>query len=437
MRGQKSNQITPRGPAFFAASAALLLACGLLGGLQQDDQTPPTFVFPTDASGEGQPGAEETPVSPTEVSQPPPVPTEPPTPAPASIPDPGNYRWETVVSGFRRPTEVIHAGDGSGRLFIVEQAGVIYVLQEGQQPSVFMDIRERVGDSANEQGLLGLAFHPNYEQNGYFYVNYTNNSGDTEIARFQVSSNPDQGDPASETRILSAGQPFGNHNGGGLAFGPDGYLYIALGDGGAANDPAGRAQSLNTHLGKLLRIDVDGGSPYSIPPGNPFANGGGLAEIWAYGLRNPWRFSFDALTGNLFIADVGQNQWEEVNALSLDVAGANYGWDYREGAHQFEGSPPANLSLIEPMAEYNHSLGCSVTGGYVYRGAALPAWQGVYLYGDYCTGYIWALVQRPDGSWQNSLVFELNDNISSFGLDGNGELYIAGHQGTIYRLAAR
>jgi glucose/arabinose dehydrogenase len=239
-------------------------------------------------------------------------------------------------------------------------------------------------------------------------------------------------------RLLEVSQPYANHNGGGLAFGPDGYLYIGLGDGGAANDPMGNGQSLNTLLGKILRINVDAGNPYAIPPDNPFTNGGGRAEIWAYGLRNPWRFSFDALTGDLYIADVGQNIWEEVNFVPSSLPGGlNFGWDYREANHAFEGSPPEGLTLVNPVAEYNQAGGhCSITGGYVYRGQELPAWHGVYIYGDYCSGVIWGLVLDAGGVWQSQQLFNLPSQLSSFGVDGQGEIYAVGHDGVIYRLAA-
>jgi glucose/arabinose dehydrogenase len=237
-----------------------------------------------------------------------------------------------VVGGLAKPIGLANAGDGSNRLFVIEQAGVIRILQNGLlTPEPFLDIRAQVGSQANEQGLLGLAFHPKYAKNGYFYVNYTDLQGDTVIARFSVSaSDPQRADPTSEKRLLAVDQPYPNHNGGQVIFGPDGYLYLGLGDGGSGGDPAGNGQSRATLLGKILRIDVDKGDPYAIPPDNPFAQGGGRAEIWAYGLRNPWRFSFDRLTGDLYIADVGQNQWEEIDWLPAGQSGANLGWDVFE-----------------------------------------------------------------------------------------------------------
>jgi glucose/arabinose dehydrogenase len=327
---------------------------------------------------------------------------------------------------------IAHAGDGSGRLFILEQAGVIRILQGRELiAEPFLDIRDRVGSGGNEQGLLGLAFHPRYTENGYFYVNYTDLNGDTVIARFSATGDPNRADPASEARLLQISQPYANHNGGVLAFGPDGYLYIGTGDGGSGGDPLGNGQSLDTLLGKILRIDVDGGEPYAIPEGNL------KAEIWAYGLRNPWRFSFDRLTGDLYIGDVGQNAWEEIDFLPAgSPSGANFGWNYREGAHPFAGSPPEGLELIEPVAEYDRSAGISVTGGVVYRGAALPEMNGIYLYGDYGTGLVWGLLRNPDGSWQNQLLFDSGANITSFGEDESGEVYLVDRNGNILKLAA-
>lgn len=314
---------------------------------------------------------------------------------------------------------------------------MIRILQDGGiLPQPFLDISGQVS-SASERGLLGLAFHPNYSQNGYFYINYTDLNGDTSIARFTVSEDANRADPESEKRLLFIEQPYRNHNGGVLTFGPDGYLYIGVGDGGSGGDPHGHAQSLNTLLGKILRIDVDGGDPYAIPPGNLAQVSGaeGRPEIWAYGLRNPWRFAFDRLTGDLYIGDVGQNQIEEINFLPAgSPAGANFGWNYREGTRVYQGAPPPGLELIDPVAEYNHSHGCSVTGGVVYRGGALPAWQGVYLYGDYCSRKIWGLIPGPEAGWQETVLFETGIAITSFGEDEAGEVYLVGHNGGILRL---
>ena len=363
----------------------------------------------------------------------------PATPVPdrrtvSQLPDLDEYTWELVSDSFERPIDLQTPADGSDRLFVVEQQGRIWVLRNGEVATKpFLDISDRVNDGSNEQGLLGLAFHPRYAENGYFYVNYSDARGDTVIARYRVSADADIADPGTEIRLLELRQPYANHNGGGLAFGPDGYLYIGLGDGGLANDPNGNAQSLDTLLGKLLRLNVDSGEPYAIPSDNPFGD-----EIWVYGLRNPWRFSFDRLTGDLFIGDVGQNAWEEIDFLPSDTpAGANFGWDYKEASTFFEGQIPDGLALVDPVAEYTREDGCSVTGGYVYRGAELETWQGVYIYGDFCTGKVWGLLQQADGSWSNELLYDLDINISSFGLDATGELYIAGLGGSIFKLVAR
>lgn len=378
------------------------------------DSIPPTSAPPT---------AIPDPPTPTDLP-----PTEPPSGA-TTFPDPNAFTWQLLVSGLERPVDL--QPDGSGRLFVIEKAGRIRIIQNGGlllQP--FLDISQRVGSERNEQGLLGLAFHPQYTQNGRFFVNYTDNNGDTVIARFQVSADPNVADPNSEVKILGVGQPFANHNGGVLAFGPDGYLYAGLGDGGSQGDPSGNGQSLNTLLGKILRIDVDSEEPYAIPPDNPFGD-----EIWVYGLRNPWRISFDTLTDDLYIGDVGQNAWEEIDFLPAgSPGGANFGWNYREGAHDYEGNAPAGL--IEPVAEYSHPEGgCSITGGYVYRGP-MPEWNGIYLYGDYCTGLIWGLIGSDNG-WQNQLLFDVDVTITSFGQDETGELYLVSDNGGVYRLTTK
>jgi glucose/arabinose dehydrogenase len=402
-------------------------------GLPTQTGQPTTLPGATESTGEDAPV--DTPDSSANLTE---TPTEVIVPQ-ASIPDPNRYRWEEIARGFDLPLDLTHAGDSNGRIFIVEQVGLIHVMVDGQVlAKPYLDIRDRVGSEAFEQGLLGLAFHPEYARNVSFFVNYTDRSGNTVISRFHEFTDASIPTANSEARLLEIPQPFANHNGGGLAFGPDGYLYIGLGDGGSGGDPQGNGQSLNTLLGKLLRIDVDGGNPYAIPPDNPFANGGGRAEIWAYGLRNPWRFSFDNHTGDLYIADVGQNIWEEVNFVPDGLPGGlNFGWDYREAGHAFEGSPPANLTLIDPVVEYNHAGGhCSITGGFVYRGQALPAWQGVYIYADYCSGVVWGLVHTASGDWQSQQLFDLPVSISSFGVDQQGELYAVGQEGIIYRLVA-
>jgi len=365
---------------------------------------------------------------------------EPPADLPSVVafPNPANYQWLLMGEGLNSPIGIAHAGDGSGRLFIIEQPGIIRILEDGQVlPTPFLDIRSRVGSEANEQGLLGLAFHPDYEHNGTFFINYTDREGNTVISRLQVSIDPNTADPASETPILRAKQPFGNHNGGHITFGPDGFLYIGLGDGGSAGDPEGNAQSLSTLLGKLLRIDVDRGTPYAIPTDNPLVNGDGLPEIWAWGLRNPWKFSFDQKTEDLYIADVGQNLWEEINFMAAPaVGGTNFGWDFWEGYHPFEGRPPQNSSFEFPIWEYGHELGCSVTGGVVYRGS-IPEWQGIYIYGDFCSGRIWGLLRDANGVWQNTQLFETDYNIAAFGEDESREIYLVARNGNVYQLTPK
>lgn len=367
--------------------------------------------------------------SPTNLPDTPPSTDVPATdsPAPTTFPDPGAYQWQSVVSGLERPVDL--QPDGSGRLFVIEKPGRIHILENGQlldQP--FLDLTDRIDSSGNEQGLLGLAFHPQYSENGRFFVNYTDTNGDTVIARYQVTSDPSLADPNSEVQLLTVDQPYRNHNGGVLAFGPDGYLYAGLGDGGSAGDPQGNAQNTNTLLGSILRLDVDSAETYAIPADNPFGN-----EVWAYGLRNPWRLSFDPQTGDLYIGDVGQNNWEEIDYLPAgSPGGANFGWDHREGTHEYEGGGPPDL--IDPVAEYSHPEGgCSVTGGHVYRGA-MPEWNGIYLYGDYCTGLIWGLINQ-DGTFQEQQLFDLDFTITSFGQDEAGEIYAVSDSGGIYRLA--
>lgn len=366
-----------------------------------------------------------------------------PTPIPAiptpsffveKLPDPNTAQWSLVVSGLEKPVDLQHAGDD--RLFVVEQLGVIRVLEAGEFLSEpFLDLRDFVDASGSEQGLLGLAFHPNYVENGQFFVNYTDTRGNTVVARFNVSPNPNLADLNSLRVVIRYNQPYANHNGGGIVFGTDGYLYIATGDGGSSGDPESNAQKLDSYLGKLLRIDVDAADPYAIPPDNPFVDGTGLPEIWSYGLRNPWRFAFDVITGDLYIADVGQSSWEEVNFQPAGTQGGiNYGWNIREGAHTYVGG--ITEGLTDPVVEYGHNLGVSVTGGPVVRDPSLPDWQGVYLYGDYGTGLIWGLLHDGQGNWQNEILFDTDYKISSFGMDVAGRAYLIDYAtGAIYRLA--
>lgn len=339
-----------------------------------------------------------------------------------------------IGSGLQLPVAVTHAGDS--RLFITQQRGTI-VIWDGTRvlPTPFLDITSLVL-CCNERGLLSVAFHPQYAQNGFFYVNYTElaGPGQTVIARYRVSAtDPNRADPASAKVLLRIPQPFANHNGGQLQFGPDGYLYIGMGDGGSGGDPGNRAQNLTDLLGKILRIDVNSGDPYGIPPSNPFVGQTTRRqEIWAYGLRNPWRFSFDRANGDLWIADVGQGLWEEIDfQLSTSIGGENYGWRVLEGTHCFLPATGCdNGTTVKPVIEYDHSNGaCSVTGGYVYRGTRYPRLGGMYFFGDYCNGIIWG-APRPSGS---TAAFRLLLNtpyaISTFGEDFNGEIYMADYDG--------
>jgi len=404
----------------------LLLLLPLLACSGSETLTPstPTVVAATQISPQPTtiPNTTEATQSPSTEA----LPTPSTLPSASAFPDANAYTWQPVASALDRPVDL--QPDGSGRLYIVEKLGHIHLFESGQvSEAPFINIEDRVNDNNNEMGLLGLAFHSNYSQNGFFYVNYTGTGGDTFLSRFQASG--DTADPNSEVILLRIEQPFPNHNGGVMAFGPDGYLYAGLGDGGAGGDPFGNAQSLDTLLGKILRIDVDSAESYAVPSDNPFGN-----EIWHYGLRNPWRISFDKLTGDLYIGDVGQGEWEEIDFLPAgSPGGTNFGWDRREGAHDYEGS--ASAEFVEPVAEYSHSEGgCSVTGGYVYRGS-MPEWNGIYLYGDYCTGYIWGLIRSADGaSWQNQLLFQTNQRITAFGQDETGELYIIADSGEILKL---
>ncbi len=347
---------------------------------------------------------------------------------------------EVFASGFSLPIQATHAGDGSLRLFVVEQGGAIRIVKNGAVlPTPFINLSNLVV-AGGERGLLGLAFHPNYKTNGYFYVNYTRaGDGATVIARYSVSgANPDVADPASAVILLTIDQPFPNHNGGQLLFGPDGYLYISTGDGGSGGDPGNRAQDINSLLGKMLRINVNGGSPYAVPDDNPYVGKAGQDEIWALGLRNPWRFSFDRVTGDMYIGDVGQNVWEEVDYQAAGTSGGvNFGWRCKEGTHPFNFSDPcSSLALTDPIAEYSHSEGNAVTGGFVYRGNQYPALTGRYFYADFGTGKIWSMYKTGANSWSApELEWGGGINISAFGEDETGELYVVDYSGKIRRLA--
>ncbi|HEY2818164.1 MAG TPA: PQQ-dependent sugar dehydrogenase [Casimicrobiaceae bacterium] len=349
-----------------------------------------------------------------------------------------------AITGLQSPVDVTHAHDATLRLFIVEQAGRIRIAKDGQLLATpFLDLTSSV-QSGGEQGLLGLAFHPRFRDNGLFFVNYTRrNDGATVIVRYRVSaSDPDRADPASVVQLIVFDQPFANHNGGALKFGPDGYLYVATGDGGSANDPGNRAQNTFEWLGKLLRIDVDHGATYTIPLDNPFANGlGGRPEVWAYGLRNPWRTAFDRQTGDLYIADVGQDMVEEVDFVPAGTgAGTNFGWRVMEGSRctGLGGGPACGASTLTlPIAEYAHAFGCSIIGGTVYRGTQVPSLFGRYVYGDLCSGTMWSVARDAQGTWTVRHELATGLTITSFGEDETGELYVASaDDGAVYRIAA-
>lgn len=341
---------------------------------------------------------------------------------------------QRVAGGLASPVYLTSPA-GDARLFVVEQAGRIRIIQNGQllaQP--FLDIAARVS-SGGERGLLSMAFHPLYQSNGYFYVDYTDVNGDTRVERYRVSANPMVADPASAQLVLSVPQPFANHNGGLVLFGPDGRLYIGLGDGGSSGDPQGNGQNRGTLLGSILRIDVDSGDPYAIPADNPFLDTpGARPEIWAYGLRNPWRFAFDDVDGLLYIADVGQNQWEEVDVVSEATGGLDFGWNVREGRHCYNGSSCSTAGLTDPVLEYAHDPECSVTGGFVYRGSAIPELDGHYFFADYCAGWVRSF-QYADGNEVKVEDWGLSaGRVLSFGRDDVGELYVLNAAGDVLRI---
>ncbi|RIK41534.1 MAG: hypothetical protein DCC55_11620 [Chloroflexi bacterium] len=384
-----------------------------------------------------------------------PAPAAPAAPVTASAPPPAarfdpqraQVRLEPVLGGLEQPTHVTHAGDGSGRLFVVERPGRIRVYPGPQtEGQIFLDITDRVGDTGGEQGMFSVAFPSNFRTTGLFFVNYTNNDGNTIIARYRVGDDPNRADRDSEFVVLFQQQPARNHNGGMLLFGPDGRLWVGLGDGGGANDTFQNGQNPGTLLGAMLRLDVtsDPSVPYRIPPDNPWVNrlwqGQEVRdEIWAIGLRNPWRYSFDRRTGDLWIADVGQSQSEEINFLSAQQVrqgGFNFGWPIMEGPYCLGAPDCAKDGLVLPIAEYGHAgNGCSITGGYVYRGQAFPQLDGVYFYADFCSGNIWAL-WRAAGGVQTALVLPKAAAISSFGEDEAGELYLTDFGGVVHRLVA-
>ena len=329
---------------------------------------------------------------------------------------------EPFVEGLEAPLLLTHAGDGSGRAFVVEQGGTIRTIADGQvAPEPFLDISAKT-EGGGEQGLLGLAFHPDFERDGRFFVNYTDLAGDTVVASYRADG--PSADPNSEKVLLKIDQPYSNHNGGHLEFGPDGYLYIATGDGGSAGDPEDNGQNRDSLLGKLLRVDVDA-EGYEVPDDNPFADGReGAPEVWAYGLRNPWRFSFDRTTETLWVGDVGQGELEEINRVPQDEGGLNFGWNEMEGSRCYAGRDCDTSDKVLPITEYGHDQGCSVTGGFVYRGDAFRDLQGGYFFADYCSGHIWAIDSEARGPVDPTLLFSSERALSSFGLDEAGELYV-------------
>ncbi len=351
------------------------------------------------------------------------------------------FDLDLVATGFESPTVLAAAGDGSGRLFLAEQGGRVWVIDDGEVVAEpFLDISDRVRDGGGN-GLLGLAFHPDFEDNGFVFANYVSLSGHTTIARYRVqNNNPNRARASSEALAVVFDLPAGNHKGGDIAFGPDGYLYLTMGDASSGGDPDDNAQNLGSPFGKILRYDVDT-IPAVAPAGNPFFGvAGARDEIWAYGLRNPWRMSFDSATGDMFVADVGEDQAEEVNFQPAgSPGGENYGWRRKEGSFCFEPATGCeDVALTSPVVEYEHDVGCSITGGYGYRGSAAKTIAGHYLYGDFCSGNIWAAAPNANGVWVSRFLERSGLNIVTFGRDDAGELYVVDRTaGTVYKLVSR
>ena len=351
---------------------------------------------------------------------------------------------QEVVSGLDFPLYLTAPAGDAGRLFIVEKGGAIRIVKDGTLlPTAFLDLAGRVATGA-EQGLLGLAFDPGYADNGRFVVHYTDVSGNTVVSMFRVADgDPDRADPASETIVLTAEQPFPNHNGGQILFGPDGMLYVGLGDGGGSGDPGGRGQSLSDLLGVILRVDVASGTGYTVPPDNPFVGRtDARPELWSVGLRNPGRFTFDPAPGDLSIADVGQPAWEQVDVVSAAAGagrGANFGWSSTEGRHCYADASCDPSTYILPVLEYSHDEGCSISGGFVYRGAAISALQGHYFYADYCQGWVRSF-RLQDGQAvepQQWPTLAPGGTVPSFGQDASGELYVLTAEGRVFRIVPR
>jgi len=355
---------------------------------------------------------------------------------PSPPPVTGGLAAEVVASGLDRPLLLITA-PGDPRRFVVEQTGAIRILGGDGTPlgTPFLDLAGRIA-GGGERGLLGLAFHPDYRSNGHLYVNYTDTNGNTVVERYTVSADPDVAGPGSAVRILGVAQPFANHNGGHLAFGPDGMLYVFMGDGGGEGDPFETGQDPGDLLGSILRLDVDGGDPYGIPPDNPFVGvAGARPEVWAIGLRNPWRSWFDVAGGSLYVADVGQSQREEVNAVGIGEAGVNYGWNVLEGTLCFAEEDCDASGTEPPVLEYSHTDGCSITGGVVYRGTLLPELVGHYFYSDFCSGFLRTFRLQGDVAVDGREWYVGNlGSVTSFGVDAAGELYLTSANGTVYRI---
>ncbi len=426
------------------ALSALLLACQSAGAAPPRaaaaQAETPTAAKPTVAA---KPAATTKPAAPAVAAAKPAA--EPPAARQSgSVP---RIALEALPFGFQQPLFLTHAGDGSGRRFVVEKGGLIRIIKGDEVlPTPFLDLTSRVRASGSEQGLLGLAFHPRYVENGRFFVGYTDTAGRNTVERFQVSAaNPDEGDLSTGVVLLAIDDPAQNHNGGKVEFGPDGYLWVGTGDGGGSGDRYGNGQNKQTLLGKMLRLDVDSAEPYGIPTDNPYVgNAEYRPEIWAMGLRNPWRYSFDRATGDLWIADVGQNAYEEINLTPAGTPGGlNYGWPLMEGKHCFPASASCNPApYVQPVAEYGRDGGCSVTGGYVYRGSAHPSLDGLYVFGDFCTGRIWSLDSADGVTWRMTEQLKDSIQISSFGQDEAGEMYVTTFSGPtgghrIYRVVAQ
>ena len=418
-------------PALVATAILLVAACG-------NADTTPTASPPASAS----PAATDSTEAPLTPSGTPPAPTDPTPPPEPFDPTSVSLSFEVVTGGLEAPLAIAAPSDGSGRIFVAEQIGRVRIVRDGDLiETPFLDIADRIA-AGGERGLLGLAFHPDYPDDPRVLVNYTDRNGTTTISSFPVGDDPDRADASNETVLLTIQQPYGNHNGGAVAFGPDGYLYISTGDGGSGGDPHHNGQRLDTLLGKILRIDIDatggGGEPYDVPDDNPFVgDANGRPEIWHSGLRNPWRMGFDRATGDLWIGDVGQGSWEEVDVARAGASGLNFGWNRMEGFECFQFARCDDPKFTAPVAAYGHDLGCSVVGGTVYRGEEQAALAGGYVFADYCTGNVWLLDPATDGRQNPPLVLESGHGISAFGENELGELFATDlGSGELLRLVA-